>query len=100
METRRLDLFHLTNLEVFKNLRQGLFSAELPAQLTDLIITIHEVTATGSPMHNYALELLTIADIQLSEIKSRMMHPPLAQTQITLRPPVPCHKGRRLHHGR
>lgn len=32
METRRLDLFHLTNLEVFKNLRQGLFSAELPAQ--------------------------------------------------------------------
>ncbi|WP_289189338.1 hypothetical protein, partial [Xylanibacter rodentium] len=73
METRRLDLFHLTNLEVFKNLRQGLFSAELPAQLTDLIITIHEVTATGSPMHNYALELLTIADIQLSEIKSRMM---------------------------
>lgn len=73
METRRLDLFHLTNLEVFKNLRQGLFSAELPAQLTDLIITIHEVTATGSPMHNYALELLTIADIQFSEIKSRMM---------------------------
>ena len=73
METRRLDLFHLTNLEVFKNLRQGLFSAVLPAQLTDLIITIHEVTATGSPMHNYALELLTIADIQFSEIKSRMM---------------------------
>ena len=73
METRRLDLFHLTNLEVFKNLRQGLFSAVLPAQLTDLIITIHEVTATGSPMHNYALELLTIADIQFAEIKSRMM---------------------------
>ena len=73
METRRLDLFHLTNLEVFKNLRQGLFSAVLPAQLTDLIITIHEVTATGSPMHNYALELLTIADIQFSEIKRRMM---------------------------
>lgn len=73
MESRRLDLFHLTNLEVFENLRQGLFSAELPAQLTDLIITIHEVTSSNSPMHNYALELLTIADIQFSEIKSRMM---------------------------
>lgn len=73
MESRRLDLFHLTNLEVFENLRQGLFSAELPAQLTDLIISIHEVTSSDSPMHNYALELLTIADIQFSEIKSRMM---------------------------
>lgn len=73
MESRRLDLFHLTNLEVFENLRQGLFSAELPAQLTDLIISIHEVTSSNSPMHNYALELLTIADIQFSEIKSRMM---------------------------
>lgn len=73
MESRRLDLFHLTNLEVFKNLRQGLFSSDLPAQLTDLIITIHEVTSSNSPMHNYALELLTIADIQFSEIKSRMM---------------------------
>lgn len=73
MESRRLDLFHLTNLEVFKNLRQGLFSAELPAQLTDLIISIHEVTVSDSPMRNYALELLTIADIQFSEIKSRMM---------------------------
>lgn len=72
MESRRLDLFHLTNLEVFENLRQGLFSAELPAQLTDLIISIHEVTSSNSPMHNYALELLTIADIQFSEIKSRM----------------------------
>lgn len=73
MESRRLDLFHLTNLEVFKNLRQGLFSSDLPAQLTDLIITIHVVTSANSPMHNYALELLTIADIQFSEIKSRMM---------------------------
>lgn len=73
MESRRLDLFHLTNLEVFKNLRRGLFSAELPAQLTDLIITIHEVTSSNSPMHSYALELLTIADIQFSEIKSRLM---------------------------
>lgn len=72
MESRRLDLFHLTNLEVFENLRQGLFSAELPTQLTDLIISIHEVTSSNSPMHNYALELLTIADIQFSEIKSRM----------------------------
>ena len=59
MESRRLDLFHLTNLEVFKNLRQGLFSSDLPAQLTDLIITIHEVTSSNSPMHNYALELLS-----------------------------------------
>lgn len=33
MESRRMDLFHLTNLEVFKNLRQGLFSESLPAQL-------------------------------------------------------------------
>lgn len=68
-----MDLFHLTNLEVFKNLRQGLFSESLPAQLTDLIISIHGVTSTDSPMRHYALELLTIADIQFSEIKSRMM---------------------------
>ena len=68
-----MDLFHLTNLEVFKNLRQGLFSESLPAQLTDLIISIHGVTSTDSPMHHYALELLTIADIQFAEIKSRMM---------------------------
>ena len=73
MESRRMDLFHLTNLEVFKNLRQGLFSESLPAQLTDLIISIHGVTSTDSPMRHYALELLTIADIQFSEIKSRMM---------------------------
>lgn len=73
MESRRMDLFHLTNLEVFKNLRQGLFSAELPAQLTDLIISIHGVTSTDSPMRHHALELLTIADIQFAEIKSRMM---------------------------
>lgn len=73
METRRLDLFHLTNLEVFKNLRQGLFSESLPAQLTDLIISIHGVTSTDSPMRHHALELLTIADIQFAEIKSRMM---------------------------
>lgn len=73
MESRRMDLFHLTNLEVFKNLRQGLFSESLPAQLTDLIISIHGVTSTDSPMHHYALELLTIADIQFAEIKSRMM---------------------------
>ncbi len=73
MESRRMDLFHLTNLEVFKNLRQGLFSESLPAQLTDLIISIHRVTSTDSPMRHYALELLTIADIQFSEIKSRMM---------------------------
>lgn len=68
-----MDLFHLTNLEVFKNLRQGLFSENLPTQLTDLIISIHGVTSTDSPMRHYALELLTIADIQFSEIKSRMM---------------------------
>ena len=73
MESRRMDLFHLTNLEVFKNLRQGLFSESLQAQLTDLIISIHGVTSTDSPMHHYALELLTIADIQFAEIKSRMM---------------------------
>lgn len=73
MESRRMDLFHLTNLEVFKNLRQGLFSESLPAQLTDLIISIHGVTSTDSPMRHYALELLSIADIQFSEIKSRMM---------------------------
>lgn len=73
MESRRMDLFHLTNLEVFKNLRQGLFSESLPAQLTDLIISIHGVTSTDSPMRHYALELLTIADIQFAEIKSRMM---------------------------
>lgn len=73
MESRRLDLFHLTNLEVFKNLRQGLFSESLPAQLTDLIISIHGVTSTDSPMRHHALELLTIADIQFAEIKSRMM---------------------------
>ena len=73
MESRRMDLFHLTNLEVFKNLRQGLFSESLPAQLPDLIIPIHGVTSTDSPMRHYALELLTIADIQFSEIKSRMM---------------------------
>ena len=73
MESRRMDLFHLTNLDVFKNLRQGLFSESLTAQLTDLIITIHGVTATDSPMRHYALELLSIADIQFSEIKSRMM---------------------------
>lgn len=73
MESRRMDLFHLTNLEVFKNLRQGLFSESLPAQLTDLIISIHGVTSTDSPMRHYALELLTIADIQFSEIKSRIM---------------------------
>lgn len=73
MESRRMDLFHLTNLEVFKNLRQGLFSESLPAQLTDLIISIHGVTSTDSPMRHYALELLTIADIQFSEIKSRLM---------------------------
>ena len=73
MESRRMDLFHLTDLEVFKNLRQGLFSESLPAQLTDLIISIHGVTSTDSPMRHYALELLTIADIQFSEIKSRMM---------------------------
>lgn len=73
MESRRMDLFHLTNLEVFKNLRQGLFSESLPAQLSDLIISIHGVTSTDSPMRHYALELLTIADIQFSEIKSRMM---------------------------
>ncbi len=73
MESRRMDLFHLTNLDVFKNLRQGLFSESIPAQLTDLIITIHGVTATDSPMRHYALELLSIADIQFSEIKSRMM---------------------------
>ncbi len=73
METRRLDLFHLTNLEVFKNLRQGFFSESLPAQLTDLIISIHGVTSTDSPMRHHALELLTIADIQFAEIKSRMM---------------------------
>lgn len=73
MESRRMDLFHLTNLEVFKNLRQGLFSESLPAQLTDFIISIHGVTSTDSPMRHYALELLTIADIQFSEIKSRMM---------------------------
>jgi|GEM_PF-3749886 hypothetical protein len=68
-----MDLFHLTNLEVFKNLRQGLFSESLPAQLTDLIISIHGVTSTDSPMRHHALELLTIADIQFAEIKSRMM---------------------------
>lgn len=73
MESRRMDLFHLTNLEVFKNLRQGLFSESLPAQLTDLIISIHGVTSTESPMRHHALELLTIADIQFAEIKSRMM---------------------------
>lgn len=73
MESRRMDLFHLTNLDVFKNLRQGLFSESLPAQLTDLIISIHGVTSTDSPMRHYALELLSIADIQFSEIKSRMM---------------------------
>ncbi len=73
MESRRLDLFHQTNLEVFKNLRQGLFSESLPAQLTDLIISIHGVTSTDSPMRHHALELLTIADIQFAEIKSRMM---------------------------
>lgn len=73
MESRRMDLFHLTNLEVFKNLRQGLFSESLPAQLTDLIISIHGVTSTDSPMRHHALELLTIADIQFAEIKSRMM---------------------------
>jgi len=73
METRRLNLFHLTNLEVFKNLRQGFFSESLPAQLTDLIISIHGVTSTDSPMRHHALELLTIADIQFAEIKSRMM---------------------------
>lgn len=73
MESRRMDLFHLTNLEVFKNLRQGLFSESLPAQLTDLIISIHGVTSTDSPMRYHALELLTIADIQFAEIKSRMM---------------------------
>lgn len=73
MESRRIDLFHLTDQPIFKSLRQGLFSEDLPAQLTDLIITIHEVTAPDSPMRNYALELLTLADIQFSEIKSRMM---------------------------
>lgn len=73
MESRRMDLFHLINLEVFKNLRQGLFSESLPAQLTDLIISIHGVTSTDSPMRHHALELLTIADIQFAEIKSRMM---------------------------
>lgn len=73
MESRRMDLFHLTNLEVFKNLRQGLFSESLPAQLTDLIISIHGVTSTDSPMRHHALELLTIADIQFAEIKSRLM---------------------------
>lgn len=73
MESRRMDLFHLTNLEVFKNLRQGLFSESLPAQLTDLIISIHGVTSTDSSMRHYALELLSIADIQFAEIKSRMM---------------------------
>ena len=73
MESRRMDLFHLTNLEVFNNLRQGLFSESLPAQLTDLIISIHGVTSMDSPMRHHALELLTIADIQFAEIKSRIM---------------------------
>lgn len=70
MESRRIDLFHLTDLEIFKSLRQGLFSADLPAQLRDLILSIHEVTTPKSPNRHVALELLVYADIEFSVFKS------------------------------
>lgn len=71
METRCIDLFHLTDQPVFKSLRQGLFSEDLPAQIRDLILSIHEVTSPGSPYKHCALELLICADISLAMFKSQ-----------------------------
>ena len=63
--------FHLTNLEIFQTLRQDLLTKDLPSQLRDLILSIHEVTMPDSPMRHFALELLIYSDIEFSAFKSR-----------------------------
>lgn len=70
MESKTADLFHLTETEFFKNLRQGLLSEDLHVHLRDLIISIHEVTAPNSPYSHCALEMLICADLSFAIFKN------------------------------
>lgn len=69
-ETHTPDLFHLTETEFFKNLRQGLLTEDLHIYLRDFIVKVHEVANPHSSHQAYALDAMLIADIEFKKFKS------------------------------
>lgn len=65
------DLFHLTETEFFKNLRQGLLSEDLSLHLRDFMIRVHEVATPHSTNRAFVLDVLVITDIEFRRLKSQ-----------------------------
>lgn len=64
------DLFHLTETEFFKNLRQGLLTEELNLQLRDFMVRVHQVSAPGATDPYLLLDMLMITQMELDTIGS------------------------------
>lgn len=64
------NILALTETEFFRKLRKGLPTEDLHVELRDFIIRVHEVTHPASHHRFYALEVLVIADIELSQFKT------------------------------
>lgn len=64
-----MDIFALTETELFKKLRQGLLNEDLHVDAKEFMLCVHEVTNPESPTRAFALDALIIADIELQKIK-------------------------------
>lgn len=64
------NILALAETEFFRKLRKGLPAEDLHVELRDFIIRVHEVTHPASHHRFYALEVLVIADIELSQFKT------------------------------
>jgi len=69
--TNTPDLFHLTETEFFKNLRQGLLTEDLSLHLRDFMIRVHEVSTPKSSNRSFILDVLVITDIEFRRLKSQ-----------------------------
>lgn len=69
--TNTPDLFHLTETEFFKNLRQGLLTEDLSLHLRDFMIRVHEVATPNSSNRSFILDVLVITDIEFRRLRSQ-----------------------------
>ena len=69
--TNTPDLFHLTETELFKNLRQGLLTEDLSLHLRDFIIRVHEVANPNMANKAFVMDALIITDIEFRYIKTQ-----------------------------
>lgn len=67
--TNTPDLFHLTETEFFKNLRQGLLSEDLRIHLRDFIVRVHKISAPGATDPYLLLDMLMITQLELGTIE-------------------------------